>query len=370
MGDIKYGNKAMLHFLSRIDELGPVSISKIYESFDMLAELLSIDVIKYKDEIGINYKTALAIEKKKYDYDAIYEEYLALRTKGISFICMEDEYFPKRLLDIPQRALYLYVKGKFKFDEKPAVSIVGSRLCSNYGAAVAKEAASAFAKRGIVVVSGMAMGIDKLAHIGALSSANKSTVAVLACGVDICYPKENINLYSRILEEEGAIISEFAPGKIATKWNFPLRNRIISGLGDVLLVVEAKEKSGTFITVDHALEQGREVFAVPGRIFDPLSKGCNHLIASGASIFTSIEDIISALDIKIDKRLNYEAKDISILSEEESRVYNIINLIPMGLDEILEKSKMDLGVLMSILLRLELAGYIKQVLSNSYVRAL
>lgn len=214
----------------------------------------------------------------------VWKAYEDMQERGIAFYPFYHPEYPKRLLDIPDRPFGVYVKGKIR-DDGPWVAVVGARDCSPYGSYVAEKFARGLAELGLLVVSGMARGIDGIAQRAALD-ANGSTCAVLGCGVDICYPVSNEALYREICSN-GAVLSEYPPGTKPQPSLFPPRNRIISGLADAVLVVEARRKSGTSITVDMALEQGKEVFVIPGRITDRLSDGCNNLLLQGATIALS-----------------------------------------------------------------------------------
>ena len=227
---------------------------------------------------------------RTYDLNREYEELLQ---KGICFLTEEDEDYPRRLREIPSAPYALYVLGQLPPEKLPAVAMIGARECSEYGIYVARNFAKELGAHGIPVISGMARGIDSISQEAALQGGGR-TYAVLGCGVDICYPKSSRRLYERILEQ-GGILSTFPPGTEPMKRLFPERNRIVAGLADVILVVEARQKSGTFITVDMALEQGREVYAIPGRLTDRLSDGCNLLLQQGALIAVSPKDLLQHL---------------------------------------------------------------------------
>ncbi len=228
--------------------------------------------------------------QKERDPDRMYRE---MKSRGIRCVLPEQEEYPDRLRRIADPPRLLYVKGALPEEGMPSVGIVGARLCSDYGRYAARQFAGKLACAGIQIVSGMALGIDGIGHKAALS-AGGCTFAVLGCGVDICYPEENREIYDRLTAPSG-ILSEYPPGTVPKSGLFPPRNRIISGLSDVLLVVEARKKSGTLITVDQALEQGKEVYALPGRVTDALSYGCNNLIRQGAGIAMSPEELIEAV---------------------------------------------------------------------------
>ena len=201
-------------------------------------------------------------------------------SENIKIYKKTEEGYPKTLLQLPDAPSRLYVLGELPAPMRPAIAIVGARNCSSYGKNMAYEYARILTQTGIQVISGLARGVDAAAHAGALAAGGK-TYGVMGCGVDFCYPTSSRKLY-HVMQQQGGILSEFAPGTPPLSYHFPLRNRIISGLSGAILVVEAKEKSGSLITADAALEQGRTVFALPGRAGDLLSEGCNRLIYQGA----------------------------------------------------------------------------------------
>ncbi|SEG04325.1 DNA processing protein [Butyrivibrio sp. Su6] len=216
-----------------------------------------------------------------------------LRAQGIRFISACSDEFPERLRYIPDPPFAIYVKGRLPKPEIPSVSIVGARMCSDYGRFMSREFGKGLAIAGVQVISGMARGVDGISQKAAIE-AGGSSFGILGCGVDICYPEENRDVYNRICVN-GGLISEYHPGTEPKPNLFPMRNRIISALADILLVVEARQKSGTQITVDQALEQGKEVLAVPGRVTDRLSDGCNFLISQGAGVALSVGDVLDRL---------------------------------------------------------------------------
>ncbi len=215
------------------------------------------------------------------------------REAGIRMVERGERDYPARLLEIPDPPDRLYVLGKLPEEKVPSVAIIGARECSEYGSYVAARLGECMGRNGIQVVSGMARGIDGIGQTAALD-AGGSSFAVLGSGVDVCYPARNRRLYER-LRERGGVLSEYPPGTPALSRNFPPRNRIVSGLADAVVVVEAREKSGTLITVDMALEQGKEVYAVPGRVTDALSSGCNRLVKLGAAVLLDPEELAEEL---------------------------------------------------------------------------
>lgn len=229
----------------------------------------------------------LVERKRKCGGKELAVEHRSLTEKGISFCLYGDRDYPKRLLYIPKPPVILYYKGSLPKEESLTVAVIGARDCSEYGAYVAKVLGEELACHGITVVSGMARGVDSISQKSAAGHGGE-VFAVLGSGVDVCYPRENLVLYEKLCSEKNkGVLSEYAPGTEAKASLFPARNRIISGLSDVIVVIEARLKSGTLITVDMALEQGKEVYVVPGRITDRLSDGCNRLIREGAVPFLS-----------------------------------------------------------------------------------
>ena len=283
------------------------------------------------------------------------------KNTGIREILALESAFPERLREIPDSPSCIYCKGRLPEKDEHTVGIIGARDGTDYGKAVARKLAGELSEYGISIISGMAYGIDSAAHLGALDAKGR-TYAILGCGVNICYPSVNYRLYQKIMEN-GGVISEYAPGAPPLPHHFVERNRLIAGLADILLVVEAKEKSGTFITVDRALEQGKQVFAVPGRITDPLSKGCNKLIREGAAVCLSKEDILECFSIDSEK----ESTRRLSLEGEERKVFEALDLEKKHVDILSRELSMPLKSLYAILLQLELAGYCISE-SNAYYK--
>lgn len=296
--------------------------------------------------------------------DSVCRQYHLLQQKNIKFITKEDQEYPKRLLEIYDPPMGLFFRGRLPGDEAPSVSIIGARSCSSYGREIAYQLGRSLAGAGIQIISGMALGIDGAGQWGAIEGGG-TTYGVLGSGVDICYPKENIELYCQI-PCHGGLISEYPPGQKGLPQMFPIRNRIISGLSDCIIVVEAREKSGTLITVDQGLEQGRDVFAVPGRIGDTLSVGCNQLIKNGAGILTGADDIYEYFHMEGICGSKLRKKKKKTLANEEKIIYSCLGLEPKHLEWILSETGLSVNRVMSVLLQLELKGYISQPRKNYY----
>ena len=249
-------------------------------------ELMSCNFLEdkiIKEILNLDYRKNL---KKYLDYMEIY---------NVSMVTCFDEDYPKKLKDIPNRPIVLFYKGNISIVNNYSAAIVGSRECTEYGIKCAELISKEFAKRNISIVSGLAIGIDSIGHITALNN-NSKTIAVIGNGLDNIYPSKNTKLADRIVQNGGLILSEYIVGTKPFKQNFPRRNRIISGLSDAVIVIEGSKKSGTLITANYAIEQGKEVYAVPGNIFSVNSEGTNELIKDGANLFTCKDDIIQTID--------------------------------------------------------------------------
>lgn len=277
-------------WLSRIEGLGSVRKKKLLEMFiepEVIWELSFEDIIKI-DGFGKKIASEMLDDKYRQNLD----EYMGYMEKyDVHIVTIYDKEYPNKLRNIYDPPVTLFAKGNVDILNDDSIAIVGCRNCSEYGAKVAQKIAYELGKNNISVVSGMAKGIDSYAHIGCLNAKGK-TIAVLGGGLDRIYPKENIKLYNDIIELGGVILSEYVIGTKPDKINFPARNRIISGLSDGVVIVEAKQKSGTLITVDFALEQGKNIFVVPGNITSSNSIGTNELIKQGAKCITCVNDIL------------------------------------------------------------------------------
>ena len=294
-----------------------------------------------------------------------------MEQKRIRFIHKSQNEYPELLKDIPSAPFGLFVRGEMPDFDKKWVNIIGSRKHSKYGSDTAYSLAGELSKEDIVIVSGMADGLDSWAHKGVLDNGGL-TVAVLGCGIDVCYPKSNEKLYRTIMEK-GAIISEYPPGTSPNKWQFPARNRIMSGLCHATLVIEAAIASGTAITVDCALDQGREVLAVPGNITSPFSGGTNLMIKQGAHVATCAADVMDVLGII--KNANeysfneeiHKIEDIP-LAPNEKTVYALLGNEPMDLEYIIMESGLDYRNAAVALTNLEIGGRIRKLPGQRFVR--
>jgi len=268
------------------------------------------------------------------------EEYERLGDKQIDFYSLADEEYPERLQNIPDPPYGIFVKGRLPEDKVVSVAIIGARDCSEYGKYVANELGRFLGEKGVQIISGMARGIDGISQKAALEAGGIS-FGVLGCGVDVCYPAGNRKLYDRLIEQ-GGVLSTYLPGTMPNARLFPPRNRIVSGLADVVVVIEAREMSGTLITVDMALEQGKDVFVVPGRITDRLSDGCNKMIRQGAGVILSPEDFWEELEItgktlcKTETEKRVPLMQMKVLPELQE-IYNVLDFYPLSLEQIMGK---------------------------------
>jgi DNA processing protein len=292
-------------------------------------------------------------------------------SSGISLLCWDDDDFPDWLLNIPDPPIILYVKGMTRTLNGPAISIVGSRAASTYGLKMAEDLGNQLARQGLTVISGLALGIDAAAHRGALAAGGK-TIGVLGCGIDVIYPEQNRKLFETI-PRNGAIISEYPLGTSPEGFRFPARNRIISGLALGVVVVEATLKSGSLITANLALEQGREVFAVPGRADSIKSTGTHRLLQAGAKLVLDVNDIISELLVPVEPvsskppgSIKSNNSAIAELKGEEKKVMDLLEIYPKTVDDVIVGSNLSVERVNELLLTLELKGLCEVLPGRQY----
>lgn len=295
------------------------------------------------------------------DLNAVWDK---LAQDNITLLTSLDEDYPRRLKEIDQPPPVLYVRGTISQQDEWAVAIVGTRKVTAYGQQVAEDVAAFLARNGVTVVSGLARGVDSVAHHAALNAGGR-TIAVLGSGVDYVYPSENRAL-AEDLTERGALLSSYAPGTPPESSNFPPRNRIISGLSIAVVVVEAGQKSGALITASFAVEQGREVFAVPGNIFAPQSKGANRLVRKGAHPLLSPEDLLEALNLTMITE-HQSARTVLPADATEAALFSVLGHEPMHVDEIGAKVDLPIDQVSAALALMELKGIVRQVGGMQYV---
>jgi DNA processing protein len=361
------GEKMMYEYwFAQIASLSEWKKYQIRKKCGVGKDIFYIEETKLKEMKFLNEKDINTImqAKKENRWEAQFKD---LEKKNIHFIPFFSEMFPSKLRDIPQSPYALYVKGNLPKERNGSAAIVGARQCTVYGEKHALELGKILASHGVSVISGLARGIDGAGHRGALMGRG-NTYAVLGCGVDVCYPREHRGLYADILESGGGIISEFSPGTAPLSRNFPIRNRIISGLSDIVLVIEARKKSGSLITADLALEQGRDVYALPGSVDSSLSQGCNQLIHQGAGVLLSPELILEELKIPVQSDRSKIDKNKKVLETEENIVYSRVCPYPKNLSQLSEETALPVRELLGSLVSLELKGYVKEVSKSHYIK--
>lgn len=312
---------------------------------------------------GLSKKLAERVLETRASLDL--EQYMAnLQAQEIQILTWDDPNYPAHLKQIDQPPPILYLKGAFSPEDAWAVAIVGTRAVTAYGRQVTEEIATALAQNGVTIVSGLARGVDAVAHSAAVKAGGR-TLAVLGSGVDRIYPPEHRALAEKIMLQ-GAVLSDYAPGTPPESANFPPRNRIISGLSLAVVVIEAAETSGSLITASFAAEQGRDVFAVPGNIFAPQSKGTNRLIANGAKPLLAVNDILEALDLtrNIERR---EIRKALPADPTEAALFQLIGAEPLHVDEIRAQTGLPIDRVSSTLAMMELKGMVRQVGGMQYV---
>jgi DNA processing protein len=316
---------------------------------------------------GIGPKTVEAIRTFSLE-KRLATEINTIKKYGASVLTFQDPTYPKALLTVYDPPPVLYVRGKIEERDDWGIAIVGSRMATRHGLDFTEQLARDLAVRGITVVSGMARGIDSAAHRGALSGRGR-TIAVLGCGVDVVYPRESGRLMTQIIER-GAVVSEFPMGTKPESFNFPRRNRIISGLATGVVVVEATRQSGSLITANYALDQGRDVFAVPGNVRSPNSQGTNHLIKQGAKLVVEAQDVLE--EILPQRKIMGTAAERPdpALTEEEKVIYSLLSTEPVHIDHLITQTHWEAGRVSRVLLDLELTGLVSQLAGKQFVRVL
>lgn len=353
--------------LNRVEGLGFKKLEKLLNVFQdtshvlkaKKSELLAVDGIDTKVAEGI-----VNLDKKELSL-----ELRLMEKMGVKAVSVFSDDYPENLKTIYSPPILLYVKGKIKVEDRDALAIVGTRQPSYYGISICERLAYQLASMGITVISGLARGIDTMAHKGAIKSGR--TIAVLGNGLNYIYPGENKELAEEICEN-GAIVSEFPMDIPPYRFNFPRRNRVICGLSLGVLVVEASERSGSLITANYALEENRELFAVPGQVDSARSVGSNNLIKQGAKLVEDVDDII----VEIERNLRYrdayrggkeETAPEAALTEDEKRMKSLLSHEPLYIDELAKKSNMSVSKVSSLLLSLQLKNVAKELPGKNYI---
>jgi DNA processing protein len=350
--------------LNMIDEVGPVRVRALLDRFGTPEAILDAGRHDLMQVTGVGEQVAQNMTGWR-DAVKLEDELTRIEQAGIRVVTRDDADYPVNLREIYDPPIVLYVRGALSDRDKLSIGIVGSRRATIYGREMARKLSAQLARVGVTVVSGLARGVDTAAHTGALEGKGR-TVAVVGCGIDVVYPAENKKLADQIVEKGGAIVSEFPFGSPPDAQNFPMRNRIISGWSTGVVVVEADIKSGALITAKQAHDQGREVFAVPGRADSPLSRGTNRLIKDGAKLTEDVEDILGEFQYLFPKEK--QAPVLVELSEIESKIVAAIGQEEVIMDEIIRATGLTSATVSATLLGLEMKRIVKQLPGRQYTR--
>ncbi len=363
--------------LRAVKGLGAGTISRLVRHFGSPQAVQAASARDLTEHVGISVALAERIKQSPdgQAVAAIQREIKSVEEGSFEVLTLLDSEYPARLQTIPDPPPLLYVTGQLDESDQQAIAIVGSRRATPAGCVFTQTLSRELVALGFTIVSGLARGIDKSAHQGALEGLGR-TIAVLGCGIDQTYPQEHRSLRAQI-EMQGAVLSEFSPGTIPHGYHFPQRNRVISGMCFGVVVTEATEKSGSLITARFALEQNREVFAVPGAVSNETSRGPHLLIKQGAKLVEGINDILEELIPQLERASGEQWKDRCqaitppslILGVAEEALYNLISLEPITLEELLSQSTSTPSEVMSVLLSLEMKGVIQQLAGSQYIRS-
>lgn len=352
--------------LSLAPGVGSVIYRRLVQAFGTPELALRASFQELNRVEGVGPKVAMAI--KKFNWPPLVEKELNFAQKiGVRIISWDNPEYPAQLKQIYDPPPVLYLRGQFLKQDEKAIAVVGSRNPTTYGQTAAERIAMGLSRAGVTVISGLARGVDSCAHRGAIRAGGR-TIGVLGCGLDIVYPPESKELYEQVAKQ-GVLISEFPLGTPPDSDHFPIRNRIISGLSLGVAVVEATLRSGSLITARFALDQGREVFAVPGNVDSPRSEGTNRLIKEGAKLVIRAEDILEEISPLAKFCAPLEKPLEPPLSAEEKKVFSVLTSHPLHIDQISAQTKLSSAQALTILLSLELAGQVKQLPGMNFKRA-
>lgn len=346
-----------------VSGVGPVRFQRLLHTFGSMRSAWEADSRQLAEILDRRTLEQLTAHRTKIDPVAEYRE---LRTLNIQIITLSEDRYPDLLREIPAPPPVIFVRGEINPNDRRAVAIVGTRRLTRYGKDMAQAIARDLAHAGVTIVSGLARGVDGIAHAAALDAGGR-TIAVMGNGVKRVYPPEHRTLASRIAEQ-GAVLSDFHPDAPPDGPNFPARNRLISGLALGVVVIEAPSRSGALITVDFAADQGRDVFAVPGSLTSPTSAGCNRIIRDGARLIRNADDVLEDLRLgEAPKQLTFDTP--AALDEDSRRVLSVLTGDPRHIDEISASADIPMASLSPMLMTLELQGFIRNVGAQYYARS-
>ena len=355
-----------------LPKIGPVRVRKLVDVFGSAQEILKAPLAALGRVDGVGAKTAMILHQWE-QYANPDHEIESAERRGIQILTQEDEDYPKALLEMYDAPLVLYVWGRLESLDDHGIALVGSRKYTHYGQKSARQLAFQLASAGITVVSGLARGIDTFSHEGAIAAGGR-TIAVIGSGLGQIYPPENMALAEKIAAGYGAVVSEFPLQTKPDKKTFPMRNRIVAGWSNGVVVVECPKWSGSLITANLAADMGKSVYAVPGQIDSPQSGGCNELIRNGATLVTSAEDILVDREtlphFKVPREASEEVVHPAImgLNDEEKRVYEAVDGEPMLADQLIQLTGLSFPILSVALLQLEIKKLVQQLPGSRYVR--
>jgi len=354
--------------LHLVPGLGNMAFKKLLERFGDPSQVLQAKPTDLAQVEGLHRQVVQGIVQRRFSQDpqSVLRD---LETEGARMVIFSDPEYPEPLREIHDPPMVLYTKGLTIPGKATFVAVVGSRNATPYGVKTAENLAQGLARRGLGIVSGLARGIDSAAHWGCLSGRGFG-VGVLGTGIDAVYPPSNKKLFD-VMVEKGALITEFPLKTPPEPKNFPIRNRLISALSRGVIVVEATMKSGSLITASMALEQGREVFAVPGSVHSFKSKGCHFLIKQGASLVENADDVLDQLGLNYayaEKKDSYTEPPLPPLEENEKKVYDLLGDYPVHIDDIVRDGNMEPGTASAVLMRMELKGVVRQLPGKLFVR--
>lgn len=377
--DAYYMGERIFNFLlALVPGVGDVTIRALLNAFGSAEEIFRANERQLAQVEKVSEKKIKGITAIKAKKEEVIKKVMHWKSSGIKAVFVNEPEYPRQLKNLYDAPFVIFYKGNLPAENAPNVAIIGARACTEYGKNIAYSFGRSLALKGIQIISGMAAGADVYAHKGALSGGGY-TAGVLGSGVDICYPRTNFSIYTE-MQINGCVMSEVLPGTSPAPGLFPRRNRIIASLSDAVIITEAKEKSGSLITADQALEQGKEVFAVPGRIGDPLSLGCLSLIRQGAYPLTCTEDIINCAGIRRKLKKSTiccvkasEHRTSSLMTDEccinDKKVFETLTDIPKNINRIMYETEIGYEEAAQAIINLELQGLLRSVSAGLYVKA-